>query len=354
MTENHTIGLSSTIYLKVVCAMFVMLDLGVQIGDWVSVKTLQSVASRAIRCADVVHVLASYSRGFSFNLRDAAGADMVRLQRRAFDDLQMWRLVLEMGFSDRRWLRVSILVPLLHRYLPSEDAVERAHRQAAAADLVVFADACTSHGHGMGYFSPGMGWHSTSLPELRMYGLEGVEMDVDINVLEFIAGILAICSLLPAIIARQRESPTHAHTHVHLWTDNTACMAWILKHRTAHPLHLFLCQVMSLLRVYFHITLTSGHWPGKINRVADPASRQFDQLQDIKLLQELSLLPRLLCPPDLTSVIVQAARLGSEATSPSVLDALMALDGVRGWAMQPVTILTQSFRELQEEFRCGG
>jgi hypothetical protein len=157
MTENHTIGLSSTIYLKVVCAMFVMLDLGIQIGDWVSVKTLQSVASRAIRCADVVHVLASYSRGFSFNLRDAAGADMVRLQRRAFDDLQMWRLVLEMGFSDRRWLRVSILVPLLHRYLPSEDAVERAHRQAAAADLVVFADACTSHGHGMGYVSPGMG-----------------------------------------------------------------------------------------------------------------------------------------------------------------------------------------------------
>ena len=77
----------------------------------------------------------------------------------------------------------------------------------------------------MGYFSPGVGWNSTSLPELRMYCPSGNEQDVDINILEFIAGILAVCSLLPAILVRQAESATHAHLHVHLWTDNTDCMA---------------------------------------------------------------------------------------------------------------------------------
>jgi len=151
LTANHSIGLSSTIYLKLVCAMFVMLDMDVAVGTRVSIKTLQSVASRALRSADVVHVMAAYSRGFSDNLRGVPkGATEVELTRRAFEDLQMWRVTLELGFRDGRWLRVPIRVPLLHRFLPSEDAVQRAHRQAGLADLVVFADACTSHNHGMG------------------------------------------------------------------------------------------------------------------------------------------------------------------------------------------------------------
>ena len=354
LTSNHSIGLSGTIYLKLVCAMFVMLDMDLRVGDRVLVKTLQSVASRVLRSADVVQVMGAYSRGFSDNMKKLpAGAEDVALSPRAFHDLQMWRVVLELGFTDRRWLRVPIRVPLLHRYLVSEDPVQRAHRQAAAADFVVFADACTSHGHGMGYFSPGVGWNSTSLPELRMYCPSGNEQDVDINILEFIAGILAVCSLLPAILARQAESATHAHLHVHLWTDNTACMAWILTHRTAHPLHLFLCQVMSLLRVLFNITLTSGHLPGKTNSVADPASRQFDQLEDIKLLEELSLWPRLPFPSDLTFAIVEAAMPRCEDTSQPVLAVLTALGGVRGWATLPPTVSTPSFRELCKEFHCG-
>ena len=175
LTANHSIGLSSTIYLKLVCAMFVMLDMDVAVGTRVSIKTLQSVASRALRSADVVHVMAAYSRGFSDNLRGAPkGAVEVELTKRAFEDLQMWRVTLELGFRDRRWLRVPIRVPLLHRYLPCEDAVQRAHRQAGLADLVVFADACTSHGHGMGYYCPGAGWHSTSLPGLSLYDVGGL------------------------------------------------------------------------------------------------------------------------------------------------------------------------------------
>jgi hypothetical protein len=110
---------------------------------------------------------------------------------------------------------------------------------------------------------------------------------------------------------------------------------------------------MSLLRVLFNITLTSGHLPGKTNSVADPASRQFDQLEDIKLLEELSLWPRLPFPSDLTFAIVEAAMPRCEDTSQPVLAVLTALGGVRGWATLPPTVSTPSFRELCKEFHCG-
>ena len=60
-------------------------------------------------------------------------------------------------------------------------------------------------------------------------------------------------------------------------------------HRVEHPLHLFLCQVLSLLRVMFNITLTVGHIPGVKNVVADAAIRQFDQPErDGAIFEDLS------------------------------------------------------------------
>jgi len=276
MTAAHTIGLSEAIFLKMVCATFVMMPLEIAVGDSVSVKALQSLASRAIRCADVVQVMAPYSRGFSRNLRGCRESDdEVPLSRRAYEDLWMWRIVLEMSWEDRRWTCVPVKVPLLHRHQPGEDGVLRAHRQAAAADHVLYVDACTSHGHGMGFYSPRLGWNSFSFPELGVHRAEeGRESDVDINVLEYVAAIMGFCAVLPLIVHNRQECGDNSHIHVHIWTDNTACMSWMLMHRVEHPLHLFLCQVLSLLRVMFNITLTVGHIPGVKNVVADAASRQ--------------------------------------------------------------------------------
>ena len=175
-TDNHAIGLSPTIFLKTVCGMYEMLPLHLSAGDAVEVAVLQSLASRAIRCADVVQAMAPYSRGFSANLRGMRpGATTVLLSGRACEDVWMWRVVLKLGFSDRRWLRVPIGVPLLHRHGHGEDAIGRSHRQAAAADMVIFADACTSHGQGMGYYAPKHGWMSTSLPALQSFaGTDGL------------------------------------------------------------------------------------------------------------------------------------------------------------------------------------
>jgi len=118
MTAAHTIGLSETIFLKMVCATLVMTPLELVAGDRVSVKALQSLVSRAIRCADVLQVMAPYSRGFLWNLRGCRESDVeVPSSRRAYED--------------RRWTCVPVNVPLLHRHRTGEDGVLRAHRRAS-------------------------------------------------------------------------------------------------------------------------------------------------------------------------------------------------------------------------------
>ena len=57
-TAVHTIGLSETIFLKMLFATLVMMSSDLVVGDSVSVKALRSLASRAIHCADVVQVMA--------------------------------------------------------------------------------------------------------------------------------------------------------------------------------------------------------------------------------------------------------------------------------------------------------
>jgi hypothetical protein len=172
-------------------------------------------------------------------------------------------------------------------------------------------------------------------------------------VLEFIASLLAICSLLPTVEERHMTASL-THTHVHLWTDNTACMSWMLTNRVAHPLHLFLCQVVTLIRLHFNLTLTVGHIPGSRNVFADAASRQFDQPErDGPLLEALALLPRLPFPTVLTDAIVRHARLESEITSQSALAALTVLDGVRGWSSHQRTSSVLSSSERPRESLCG-
>ena len=117
----------------------------------------------------------------------------------------MWRVILQLGFNNRSWLVLPIRIPLLLRYQPGEDAVQRMHRQAALADDVVFVDACTQHGNGMGFYIPGVGWNSFNAPDLLQYvGYDGNVADTDVNLLEFVAAIMALCAVI-ALWLRKRK-----------------------------------------------------------------------------------------------------------------------------------------------------
>ena len=256
---------------------------------------------------------------------------------RAFGDVWLWCIVLQLGFADRRWLVVPIWIPLLFRRRQGECDITRAYRQEACADHVIYADACTEHGHGMGFYAPEVGWNSLSMPLLTQHlDVDGQPRDVDINVLEYIAAMVALVAVLRAISLAHVGRDASQRLHVHFWTDNTASMPWMLTNRAVYPLHVFLVQVMALLKVSLGITATVGHIPGTLNVYADAASRAF-QLpngQGPAMRVAMNHLPRLPLPTGLMEDIVLIATKPSTTTSTQTLSALTALAGVRGWILQ--------------------
>jgi hypothetical protein len=146
----HTIGLSATMYLKVICAFFVTIPMDITMNTRLPINILQRLSSYAIRCADVMGVMLPYSRGFASCLRGTHLHSVdAPLNARAFGDMWMWRVVLHLCFNDIRWMNIPIHLPLLHRYLKNEDDISRSHRHASLARIVIFAGACTDFGHGL-------------------------------------------------------------------------------------------------------------------------------------------------------------------------------------------------------------
>jgi hypothetical protein len=313
----------------------------ITINTMLPINILQRLSSYAIRCADVMGIMLPYSRGFASCLRGmSVHNDVAPLNARAFEDVWMWRIALRLSHDNISWMNIPISLPLLHRYHKGEDDISRSHRHASLARLVVFADACTDHGHGLGYYIPLCGWNSLDIPTLSQYlTSHGVMHDVDINILEFIAVIFALCAAI--LVLQSPSTPSsNEHTHVHVWTDNRSCQSWMLKHRSDHPLHAFLLQLFVLLQMQYRITVTVGHYPGCINVYADAASRKFRVPNGEQYQKELSLLPLLPYPHHLIHDIERVARRPSFDTLSLAHVALTSLVGVRGWIMRETIGLT--------------
>ena len=82
-------------------------------------------------------------------------------------------------------------------YLPKEDAVHRMHRQAAQEDDVLYVDACTEHGNGMGFLLTDVGWNSFSPSEhLQHVGNDGEIADADINLVELVTAAIVLVAIV--------------------------------------------------------------------------------------------------------------------------------------------------------------
>ena len=234
-------------------------------------------------------------------------------------------------------MNIPIHLPLLHRYLKGEDNITRSHRHSSVARFVIFADACTDHDHGLGYYIPLCGWDSLDIPTLtQYYTSDGLLHNVDINILEFIAVIVGLCAAI-RMLHHDITFDMNSHTHIHVWTDNTSCQSWMLCYWSNHPLHSFLIQMFVLLQVQFRIVVTVGHYPGSINVYADAASRKFCVPHGEQYQRELSLLPLLPYPHCLIQDIVAIATKRLVNTSSLARDALISLGGVHGWITHSAT-----------------
>jgi hypothetical protein len=325
--RRQTVGISESIYSKMICVFVLQMPWKIPKGFRVGVNFLQRMQSYAISGSNIMLALKSFSRGFSANLRhhSTSSTDEIVLSARSIDDIWMWRMVLLLTLHDIRWITMSIRIPILFYRRPGETLVMQALRQAQSAQYVLYGDACTTH-HGLGGYLEHVGWFQFELTELTSYiNCDGVQQPVDINVLEFIAAILSLVLLIQDL--RKRNLPTHG-VHIHIFSDNTSCLSWMRQHRADHQLHLFLLHVFSFIQVCYGVVVTVGHIPGVINIYADAASRQFDCLHGKEIRAQLTnQLPLLRVPIPFMRDIVLAATQPCGSTWQSALDALTALDG---------------------------
>ena len=199
-----------------------------------------------MRLANLIPPLLPFSRGIANKLRGYHHlSPMILLSSRTISDIWMWRATFHSAISDAHWLSIPVTQPLLFRYLDGESDTDRSLRQSTAVKFQLYADVCTSNNHGLGGYLPSIGWFSTNAVALSTYIVHGDTVDVDINVLEFIAAILTLTVFIQYCILNKLSMH---HMHVQLWTDNTSCKSWLTTHRSEHPLHCFLLQAFGLLQ----------------------------------------------------------------------------------------------------------
>ena len=295
-------------------------------GSKTSIHQLQRLGSYVIRAANFMTALLPFSRGFHANIQHvvpdpsdsrAIYHGSVSLSSRSLHDIQMWRLVLRTSWTDTRWLQNPCRYPLLLRRLPLEDDTARALRQEHATQFVGFADGCTT-GSGIGIYSPGLFWGSTSMHHITTFvNNTGSVTPLDINLIEFTAAVI-----LTAVLLSHIRATDIVCDHIHLWTDNTACRSWMTKHRAAHPLHLFLLQVFSHLQLITGILVTIGHLPGKVNIYADATSRSFLVPNGPEIRAFLAPLEQVSCAPVLLAAMATISALGFEHISETAPEAL--------------------------------
>jgi hypothetical protein len=208
-----------------------------------------------------------------------------------------------------------VSVPALLMKQLNESPADRAQRLSAVAHLVIHVDACCSkQRNGIGFVATNTSgvtfWASFILALSSYQSYDDVCCPVKINLLEFIASVMAVLTL-----CRSLPPVTTPYFHLHIWTDNTAALSWILKRRSVSPLHGFLLQFMTHLLVQSKVVLTAGHIPGVKNFLADAASRDFNCPNGHLARQQLLDCRRAHPYPEVLQSMLRVSKLPSVATS---------------------------------------
>ena len=348
-TTTHTVSISESIFRKVLRLFFVHTVAQPQLNDHIPTTHLQRLGSYAIRLSHCLTCLLPFSRGFHYATRFTNTRNShSKWTSRALSDLAVWRTVLAMSLSDFRWLFVSMHTVGILRYLPSDgiDPILREHnrarRQASAASLVGFGDACTTN-NGLGVYIEHFYWSSATISALQSNQSSlSDQRPVDINVLEFIAALLTSMALIQSLDSLPPSTPRH----IHIWTDNTSCLSWMKRHKADHPLHLFLLYCLVFLQVHHRVLITFGHIPGFLNIYADAASRNFQCPNGPALHDHLHTLPHWTPPSCFMNAIVSMSMTSSPDICVTLRETLTALDIATFSSSVNSTTLPQIFQQL--------
>ena len=321
-SDRLVVSPTSTLFLKLICLLFLETPKSLTAGLLVSVSWLQRLSSYMILASDFITPLRPFSRGPAHN---TAGREMRRsvpLESNTLVDILFWRAVLLYSCYDASWLIQPVSIPPLFRDLPNESPEEQCSRRSLSADYFVYSDACKdANRRGVGFLI------TDRAGNLLLWGGHMLSHDfldaADINVLECLAAVLALDAF--AHIIRQ---PTSANSvHLHQFTDNTSTLSWLTSYRSRSSVHAYLLQLSSHLQIQRKCIVTRAHIKGKLNVLADAISREFDCPNGNQCYQTLSNVPRLHLLPGWMSNLAAMSLTPSSATWRTAHDALMALGG---------------------------
>jgi len=300
--HHKTIGLSESIFLKLVCLFFLEIPQQIIPGTTrVSVKCLQRMGSYMILAASFLPSLKPFTHGV---FQNTAGIQhttrSVRISHRSYIDILFWRTTLFSTTISTKWLSVPIHIPPMVSRQKDRCKHEFAVYQAHNSNIIVGTDACTG-----AFGSPtwGGGWtanyanQSTSMwgmyqPStfeafLRSINLQPSAEELStidqINLYEAITVVLACEAILQSLPPDRGD-----HITLFVWCDNTSAIAWLSNNKSNHPIINFLLQVWARLQATHNCTINTGHIPGIFNIIPDAISRQFLVEGGSEILRKLS------------------------------------------------------------------
>jgi hypothetical protein len=322
-SDNLVVSPTPSLFLKLICLLFLETPKSLTPGLLVSVSWLQRLSSYMILASDFITSLRPFSRGPAHNTAGRESRRSVPLEPNTLVDILFWRAVLLYSCYDASWLTQPVFIPPLFRECLNETPNERCQRQSANADYLIYSDACKdATRQGLGFVITDRNdnlllWGGLLLPK-------GFLDFADINILECLAAVLALDATATTL---SRSTLTDHPLHIHQFTDNTSTLSWLTSYRSRSPLHAFLLQLSSHLQIQRKCVVTRAHIKGKLNVLADAISRDFDCLNGSQYCQTLSTVPRLLSLPDWMSDLATMSPLPSSVTWKTAHAALMALGG---------------------------
>ena len=238
-------------------------------GEWVKVRVLQALFSYAVQLGS--HTRAPYLRFFGRALSRHIG-EMRRQGKElcgsiplnedcvtAIRSLRLWSLN---ALERPECLLLDIdRVPLLS--LARDTSIAELHaRQEAAADCVIFSDACLSL-RTIAAYVPERGWAVWTVPA------DWDPAPWTINVLELAGMVLAVALALHTL------GDDVPDLHLHRRADSGVALAQAMNQSTNHSLPRFLILLEQTILARSGAMCTQAHIAGILNTIADAASRLF-------------------------------------------------------------------------------
>ena len=329
---DWTVAPSARAFAKIANLFFNELPTLISTSTKVTVQQLMRLSSYAIRYSIAIIPMRPYSASFAINTRGHHTTVMAkrRLLPRTITDIGMWRQMIQKSFDNPEGLKVPIEWPIVESQL-IEGSPEGSH-------VRVWTDAQTSQG-GIGVYVPNESWLDAKMTSSH-YEVNGLEVAVDINLLEYIGVLLGFIQGIRTLCQSSGSyDPNGARMkRIHIFTDNTACISWLQKRRSMSPTHAVLMQFTTVVQVHFGCLITAGHVPGIENVVADAISRSFENHNGILVWQQLQQLRHETPTTQLLASCRNALDMRKSTPSTTDLAVRTALASAIGHVSQPSTV----------------